>query len=192
MARLLLAALLQLLIASPPKPPRQYVQAGIVLFDAVVNQQRQLDAPRLIEGPAPFVQPSLLAMKDWTFGAATPVGEHMSITFLYRAQKLLPDGPHELTVTPQCCLGHDRPPVPSRVIDPGYPVDSIGEGTVILQLRVDAMGQVEDVMTARPELSLTDAAVQAAHQWTFTPAIANGKPVRSSAIVVIFFRRPAL
>jgi TonB family protein len=192
MLRFLLAVLLQLQIATPPRPPQLQTQAAIVLFDAVVNDKGQLAAPHLIQGPAPFVEPSLLAMKEWSFSPATPAGEHVSVTFFYRAQVLLPDSPHELTINPQCCPGPDRPPLPTRLVDPGYPVDSMGEGAVITQLRIGPTGEVQDVRTARPEPSLTDAAVRAVRQWTFTPPIAKGQPAPSSAIVVMFFRRPAL
>jgi hypothetical protein len=191
MSTLLLTALLQLQITVAPQPPNNSAQSAVVVFDGVVNSQRQLDTPRSIEGLVPFVQPSLRSMGQWKFGPATPVGERVSITFLYRAHTLLPDNPRELNLARQAS-GPDRPALPTRIIDPGYPVNSIGEGPVILQLRIGVTGQVQNVMVARETPSLTELAVRAASQWKFTPAIVNGKPAASTAIIVIYFWRPVL
>src|SRR6516225_621550 len=114
MSTLLLTALLQLQITVAPQPPNNSAQSAVVVFDGVVNSQRQLDTPRRIEGLVPFVQPSLRSMSQWKFGPATPVRERVSITFLYRAHTLLPDNPRELGLAREA-PGTDRPALPTRI-----------------------------------------------------------------------------
>jgi len=189
---LFLLAFLQLEAAPPPQPPLQAVQAGVVVLGAEVNAARRLDPPSVIYGAAPFVGPSVDSLRAWEFGPYTPAGENMSITFLYRSRTVLPDQPYEFDLETECCPGPDRPPLPTKIVDPGYPVNSVGEGAVVLHLWIDAAGRIEHVMVVRPEPSLTEAAYRAVWNWEFTPAIVNGRAVRSSAAVVVSFLRPVL
>src|SRR3989442_15289183 len=72
-------------------------------------------------------------LNDWEFTpAARP--EHQSVTFLYRARTVLPAQPYEFDVQTRCCA------LPTHIVDPGYPVNSIGEGSVILQVRINTGG----------------------------------------------------
>jgi len=88
--------------------------------------------------------------------------------------------PSEFSVQTKCCA------LPTHIVDPGYPVNSIGEGSVILQVGVNARGSVERVRVVRPEPSLTEAAVNAVRNWKF----ATDRP--ASVVVVISFQRPVL
>jgi TonB family protein len=181
MTSLILGLLLmqQLQVAPAPKPPQDTVANALVILEGVVNETGRLTNVQVTQGAAPFIQPSLEAVKEWEFApAARP--EHMSVTFLYRARKILPDMPYEFNVQTKCCA------LPTHVVDPGYPVNSIGEGSVIVQVRINARGSVERVRVVRPEPSLTEAAVNAVQKWKF----ATDRP--SSPIVVISFRRPVL
>ncbi|MCH7760934.1 energy transducer TonB [candidate division TA06 bacterium] len=77
---------------------------------------------------------------------------------------------------------YDTPPQPIRMVKPVYP--SIArqaglEGTVFLKLLIDVDGKVIDVkMIKSPHESLTLAAMEAAKQCLFSPALQRDKPVR--------------
>jgi TonB family protein len=174
-----LLLLLQLLTVAPPVPPVQAIGTSVVILDGAVNTQGRLSNLHVLQGMAPFVQPSLEAIKEWSF-ASEPVPRSTSVTFLYRARTVVADQPYEFALRSPCCA------VPTYIVDPGYPINSIGEGSVIMQVQINAQGLVESVRTIWPEPSLTEAAVQAVRRWHFT---SNGP---SSAIVVISFLRPAL
>jgi TonB family protein len=174
-----LLLLLQLLTAAPPVPPAQAIGSSVVILDGTVNSQGRLTNLHVLQGMTPFVQPSLEAIKEWSF-APEPVPRPTTVTFLYRARTVLPDQPYEFALRSPCCA------VPTYIVDPGYPINSIGEGSVIMQVRINAQGSVESVHTIWPEPSLTEAAVQAVRRWHFT---SNGP---SSTIVVISFLRPSL
>ena len=52
------------------------------------------------------------------------------------------------------------------------------QGIVILQTVIDTDGKVQDVKVLKDlGFGLTEAAVEAVRQWTFEPALLNGKPV---------------
>jgi TonB family protein len=181
MTTLLLGLLLaqQLQVAPQPKSRPESIENALVILEGVVNEAGRLTEVRVMQGPAPFIQPSLDSVKEWEF---TPPAEpqHVSVTFLYRARTILPDKPNEFAVQTTCCA------LPTYVVDPGYPVDSVGEGSVILRVKVNAHGALDHVSVVRREPSLTEAAVNAVRRWKFE----TDRP--ADAVVVISFLRPVL
>jgi len=170
----------QLQVAPGPRHPEGAVTKGLVTLEGEVNDMGRLTNVQVIHGEPPFIQPSLDAIKEWEF-APVSRPERMTVSFLYRARTILPDQPYEFSVPTRCCAR------PTRAIDPGYPVNSIGEGAVIMQVRINAGGSsVQEVRVVREEPSLTEVAVSAVRKWRF----ATDRP--ASAIVVISFLRPVL
>ncbi|KLJ02867.1 energy transducer TonB [Luteimonas sp. FCS-9] len=84
---------------------------------------------------------------------------------------------------------------PARVVDqprPAYPAAALRnreEGSVTLLVQVDATGKPTDISVEKRSRSrdLDRAAVDAARNWTFEPAIRNGKPEASSVRVPVDF-----
>jgi TonB family protein len=85
------------------------------------------------------------------------------------------------------------PAVVSRV-DAAYPPEALAariEGTVVLQVAIDAAGHVEDASVAESAGEAFDAAALAAvRRWTFTPASRAGVPVASRIRVPFVFQLP--
>lgn len=74
---------------------------------------------------------------------------------------------------------------------PGYPEMARlaeVEGTVLLQVRVGKDGRVEEVRVVESVPMLDDAAVRAARQAIFTPALQQGRPVAVWVEIPIQFR----
>jgi TonB family protein len=71
-----------------------------------------------------------------------------------------------------------------------YPPMSIGFGTVVLQVTVDAYGAIEDVKVVKDIKSLTPEAVKCVKKWKFKPAELAGKPVRATIAVAFTFNNP--
>ncbi|HXM14038.1 MAG TPA: TonB family protein [Candidatus Eremiobacteraceae bacterium] len=87
----------------------------------------------------------------------------------------LPAGP----VTQGAPLNQVMPEISSRARSTIH-----GTVRVILKVRVDASGAVETAVPASsPSRFFSDAAIQAAKQWDFTPAKISGQPVRSEWLV---------
>ncbi len=101
-----------------------------------------------------------------------------------------PQGPG--TYLPQVPPASNQPPLPEFISDAPYPVNSIAEGVVILELKIGANGQIEQILTVHDVPSLTDAARQAAAAWKFSSARTGGKAVEGISIAVISFLRPVI
>jgi periplasmic protein TonB len=77
-------------------------------------------------------------------------------------------------------------------VEPEYPVAAArarDSGTVLVRAQVDASGKPTEVEVARSSRSreLDRAAVDAVRQWTFEPAIRDGKAVASTVQVPVEF-----
>jgi TonB family protein len=63
------------------------------------------------------------------------------------------------------------------------------QGTVVLQIEIDANGRAANVAVTRSlGLGLDEKAVEAVRRWKFKPAYRNGRPVASPAVVEVNFR----
>lgn len=63
------------------------------------------------------------------------------------------------------------------------------QGTVVLQVVVDANGQAQNIRVVRPiGLGLDEKAVEAVHKWRFKPGLKDGKPVAVAATIEVNFR----
>jgi protein TonB len=85
---------------------------------------------------------------------------------------------------------YDEPPAVVTRVVPEYPEiahDAGVEGTVQLRLLVGTDGRVKDVHVDRSVPMLDGAAVAAARQWVFTPAISSGHPVAVWVAVPVRF-----
>lgn len=87
----------------------------------------------------------------------------------------------------------DRDATPLTQVEPDYPVDAYRrreEGTVLVSATVGADGQPASVEVLRRSGSraLDQAAVDAVRQWTFEPAVRNGREVAAEVQVPVTFR----
>jgi TonB family protein len=83
---------------------------------------------------------------------------------------------------------------PAEVIsatDIQYPIRSIADGVVVLDVSLDGKGAVTGSTVVRDILSLTSVATASIQSWKFTPASQRGRPVPSIIRVAIVFRPPA-
>lgn len=85
-----------------------------------------------------------------------------------------------------------QPPEVLATADAAYPINSVAFGTVVLEVHLDASGEIQDVRVARDIPSLTKQALQSIKQWRFKPAMMGGKPVKSVVPVAFIFVRPDL
>jgi TonB family protein len=85
-----------------------------------------------------------------------------------------------------------QPPEILETADAAYPIKSVAFGTVVLEVHLDAAGQIADVRVARGIPTLTEQALQSIKHWRFQPATLGGKPVPSIVPVAFTFVRPDL
>jgi protein TonB len=75
----------------------------------------------------------------------------------------------------------------------GLPPDPASrlEGTVALDVMVDATGQVTDVTVRQAaDARLTEASIAAVRRWTYQPAKRDGQPISAVVTITIVFRLP--
>jgi TonB family protein len=86
------------------------------------------------------------------------------------------------------------PAVLLQKVDPGYPPAALAArvgGTVVLQISIDASGDVTKVEVKREAtMGLTEAAVEAVHRWKYRPATGPSGPIPSLKQVKVDFRPP--
>jgi outer membrane biosynthesis protein TonB len=68
-----------------------------------------------------------------------------------------------------------------------YPQNSVGAGAVVLEVRIDATGQVAKVRPIRSVASLTAPSITAVRSWGFSPATLDGQPVAGSLVIAFVY-----
>lgn len=119
---------------------------------------------------------------------ATPIGQTETPTDDATPPRREPRTPAR---TPQPTVA-DREASVLDSVEPEYPVAAArarDQGTVLVRAQVDASGKPTEVDVARSSRSrdLDRAAVAAVKQWTFEPAIRDGKAVASTVQVPVEF-----
>lgn len=79
-----------------------------------------------------------------------------------------------------CCFHHDKPKI-IKLVQPEYPISAQNadiEGTVVVRLLVDTLGNVEKTEILKSIPLLDQAAVNAAKQIKFEPAKLGNKSVK--------------
>jgi len=78
-------------------------------------------------------------------------------------------------------LSMSMPPMPPRARD---------DGTVVVELTIDARGRVAGARVVESARGFDDVALDTARGWTFRPATHDAQPVSSFAYAVFGFRQP--
>ena len=182
------------LVAAPF--PAQAFSGGEILLDAKVDTRGKVTDVRVVQGQPPFLEEVLGAVQTWTFLPARQDGHdveaRVGIVFQF-AQPYLPKltaRVHEYKETGTD--SKDRGALPLYTLEPEYPANSVGEGSVVLNEIVDKEGRASSIHVVRDLASLTSPTVGAVRQWKFAPGKHGGEAVESGVIVVVTFRRPAV
>jgi TonB family protein len=80
-----------------------------------------------------------------------------------------------------------------KKVQPRYPAQAKrvnASGPVNVQITISETGRVIEAKAASGHPLLRDAAVTAARQWVFKPAILNGVPVKTETVLVFVFAIP--
>lgn len=87
-------------------------------------------------------------------------------------------------------LDYDQPPRPIKITKPQYPQEAFVkkiEGTVYLEILIDANGFVVRARVIKSIPLLDAAAIQTVKQWIFAPALKHGHPVAIIAHAPVAF-----
>jgi TonB family protein len=178
-----------------PFPPNS-IAVGVVTLslslDAsgkIQNIEVQRDVPSLTS----VVQD---AVKTWTFTPArykgSPIPSSLSVSAVFQ--------PNQLTTAPNggmILAPPNAPPTVDRYVPPqitaasfaAYPSNSVGQGTVILDVTIDKSGNVAGVRAVKRVASLTAPAIAAVKAWQFSAASDHNAPATGRLIVAFIFRQ---
>jgi protein TonB len=88
-------------------------------------------------------------------------------------------------------MDYDSPPKPVKITRPQYPQEAFVkkiEGTVLVEIMIDASGRVVRARVMQSVPMLDAAAIQTVYQWIFQPAMKHGRPVPTIAQAPVSFR----
>ncbi len=175
-------------VAIPSYPPLG-TNGGAVVAELHLSQGTTTEV-RVLSGQEPFVSSARSALLRWNL-AVSPRRSRALAIVCYRGPGLF-----DLGSTAQEISHGDRNkslPYPKTILPPSFPPNSLGEGGVVLKLRVETDGSISEVKTIRPDGSLTAASIEAVREWKFSPARdEQGNKVPSEAFAVFVFRPPVL
>lgn len=100
-------------------------------------------------------------------------------------------GPEPTSGSPAPEMTFDAPPRVLHGVRPEYPRDAFDkriEGTVLIEALVDTKGVVAECRVLQSVPGLDEAALAAARQWRFQPAVKHGKPVATIIHMPVAFR----
>jgi hypothetical protein len=195
-----LLALLQTVSFIPPR----LAQAGLVeypftttgtqwvVLDLETSPHGAVQSVQILQGASPFLELVLSTVRQWAFTPATPgAGQrHATSVFMFRPRDIFSGSP--ISTTQLYRQNSDSGPFPVVLSDPGYPVNSVGEGLTILDMQLSASGNVNDVRVVRDEPGLAAHTERVARTWKFQPAMRNRAAENGTIIVAAWYLRPIL
>jgi TonB family protein len=130
---------------------------------------------------------------EWTFMPASDESDRVAAVVLVAALVRPPTLP-ELTAPPQ--PGPPGPPSevpwPMVMVAPVYPANAIGEGVVLVEVRVGADGAVQTASIRGGASGFDASALAAARGWRFRPARRDRQAVAVYAYLIFGFPQPVV
>ena len=178
-------------VSGPVYPPGAV--AGGTVVAALHVTAGSVTQVEILAGEEPFATSARDALRGWRFEPRRGA-ERIPVVLNFRSPNLFalsPKGqdPTALRKSP----GPSDVALPWHVVEPVYPANVLGQGSVILRLEIDDSGNVSDVSGVRSAGGLTDPCTKAVRAWKFAPARdQSGRQARSQAFAVCVFRHPVL
>jgi outer membrane biosynthesis protein TonB len=182
--------------AGPIPYPPNTVAAGMVTLCVSLSAAGKITDVQPLRAIPALTSPVLNAVKNWIFAAARlneqPQASTISVNVVFVPSNLETGGLSLVPRSNNCECEEPEPFVAPEVLAasyPEYPVNSVAEGTVVLNLTVNKKGHLDRVVAIQPVPSLTEACIAAVNKWGFQLAALKGFPIGSNTIVAFVFRR---
>jgi TonB family protein len=181
------------------------IGGGEVLVELDVSSEGLVTRATPLRTTPPFTDLVLAAVRDWQFfparevvkADAAPAGAPISrvavpsnvlVVAVFRPPAM---NTPTLGEPPQnVASGSESMPFPVTTTVPPYPPRAFGNGVVLLEVHVSAIGTVEDVGVIASAPPFDEAARDTVRQWRFRPAKVQGIPVSGLVCVIAGFRAP--
>lgn len=191
--------------AKVPPIPVSAIGGGEVRMELDVSSEGLVTRATPLRATPPFTEPVTAAVRDWRFfparevvkADAAPAGAPISrvavpsnvlVVAVFRPPTMntptLGEPPRDVAA------GSESMPFPVTTTVPPYPPRASGNGVVLLEVHVSAIGTVEDVGVIASAPPFDEAARDTVRQWRFRPAKVHGIPVSGLVCVIAGFRAP--
>ncbi len=179
--------------------PINSVASGVVVVAVDLDSAGRVKKTEVLRDIPSLTAPLLLAIEKWTFKPAVLRGKAVDSTIvvniLYNANDYrlgsakAPVLGKELKMLTPDAAGF-MPPKIVAAAWAEYPLNSVAQGSVILDARIGTRGHVSQVTPVWKNQSLTTTSMNAAKAWTFHPARLDGEAIAANTVVGYVFRLP--
>jgi hypothetical protein len=177
--------------------PIDNIASGLVSLSVNLTAGGQVQNVQEVRGISGLTVVAISSVNTWSFspgkldGVAVPSTINVQVVFnpggLQDQNLPLPE---VVLATPPLPPGYS-PPQMAQAFYAVYPPNSVGTGTVVLDLLINKFSEVKEVTPVRSVPSLTEAAIAAVKTWTVNPATFNEKKLSAKVIVAFVFRSPS-
>jgi len=184
----------EVISVTDPYYPYLRILDGFVVLEVSIDAKGEVRKIRVLRDPGSMVPVAISSVRTWKFkppgGAAGSRPSKMTIVFCYRPPVTSPMLQRFNPVLPD--EEPDRSDYsPAGIVSvayPGYPVNSIRWGSVVLQMTVDKTGKAEEIRALQDLVPFTQFAVSVLKEWQFKAARYRGQPVESKVAVAFVFQ----
>jgi TonB family protein len=173
----------------PPRLPLEAVTGGEVILQVSLGPVGQVKSIEVLKHSPGFTEPLEAAVRQWRFGPSETGGDRqVLVAGMFRPPTLV----DVATPVPPAPAAGAAVPIPVRWERPAYPPTALGDGVVVVEVRVGAGGAVSDATVVHSSPAFDGAARDTARRWSFRPAVRQGVAEESTAYVVFGFRQPVV
>jgi hypothetical protein len=177
------------------------VGGGEVLLELDVAPSGEVAGITVLRTTPPYGEQLRASVVSWQFdpareqqeGALVAVASKVLVACLFRSPNLY-NGPSRGDIPQDPSPPSPEVPFPTTMVPPAYPPNAAVHlsQTVLVEVAMDAKGQVVGSKVVGRGDGLADASLDAANRWRFRPARRGGIAVPSYAYIVFGFREPVL
>ncbi len=169
------------------------VAYGPVILEAYISAKGKIKDIVVTQPIISLTEPAVKSILNWKFKPATlgdkPVASRLTIAVLFNSYA------REPFKLPDAMPDHEPP----KTDTPFYPPEvtwvkgavvgnaMVGDGTVVLQAKINSSGELNYASVVRNSPAFTPLALKAIQEWKFTPAMFGDKPITSTMAVAFVF-----
>lgn len=204
-----LAAVLALVLAAPaasfdparltgrgalPGAPSFAVGGGEVWLELAVSAGGEVGEVVTLRETPPYTEALRASVSRWSFAPAQDAGEAVAsrvlVVGMFRPPTLV--GPTIGELPRDVAAASAEVAVPTLSPMPAYPMNALGDATVLVVATVGPDGRVSAAQARGGAEPFAATAVDAVRGWQFKAASREGMPVSASVCVVVGFRSPVV
>ena len=171
------------------------VASGTVVLDVLISEKGEVKNVQVRREIVSLTEEAIRSVRTWTFEPAKFDGK--AVTSRMTVAVTFNPAPGLAANVPLPPLIHQddeariqssfQPPEVTLATFPTYPMDAISPGTVVIEATINEAGKAQSTKVLRDVPPFTAEAIRAVADWRFMPALLNGRPLRSKAILAFVF-----